>query len=267
MANKDMPTGCHGILLLGRVLPVYSESIGDQVWLFPDRPFHFSGVEMNSSSAPQPSQELDLVSFTLDDHLNISAHLSLIAVLVLLLVIGVGFFARYVWLRRALPTFEIDQAEFGIGDQKVTLRPNELDRTVAYKIWVELSTRKIGLPINPEHDLIVEIYDSWYEFFSITRELIKDVPVRKFANSSTQKVIELSIEVLNQGLRPHLTQWQARFRRWYAKQLDMDVDALEQPQEIQKRFPAYDELVGDMKDINQRLMAYRTKMRRLVEQG
>ncbi|WP_208529061.1 hypothetical protein [Pseudomonas aeruginosa] len=73
--------------------------------------------------------------------------------------------------------YEIDEAELGIGEQKIKLRPNIVDKQIAYKVWVELSTRKIGLPIDLDNDVISEVYDSWFSFFSVTRELIKDVPV------------------------------------------------------------------------------------------
>jgi hypothetical protein len=138
------------------------------------------------------------------------------------------------------------------------------DRAVAYKIWVELSTRKIGLPIDFDHDVIAEVYDSWYSFFAITRELIKDVPVSRVRNETTKKIINLSIDVLNQGLRPHLTQWQARFRHWYELQLSKDPDGDVHPQDIQKRFPAHDELVKSMREVNARLIRYRERMDELV---
>ena len=165
-------------------------------------------------------------------------------------------------------SFEIDQAEFGVGKTKFRFRPNLADRQVAYAIWVELSTRKIGLPIDFEHDVITEIYDSWYEFFSVTRELVKGVPIAQVKRDSTQAIIRLSIEVLNEGLRPHLTRWQARFRRWYEhelKRLDQSADEkVIDPQQIQVHFPQYDALKDDMERVNQALVRYRAKMRELV---
>ena len=132
------------------------------------------------------------------------------------------------------------------------------------KVWVELSTRKIGLPIDFEDDVIAEIYDSWYNFFAVTRELIKDVPVSKFRRKDTEKIIKLSIDVLNTGIRPHLTKWQARFRRWYQRSLEQDEYAEVPPQDIQKNFPDYEELRTDLEQVNQRLMRYREKMYELV---
>lgn len=164
--------------------------------------------------------------------------------------------------------FEIDQADIGIGDQKFTFKPNMTDKQVAYAIWVELSTRKIGLPIDFEHDVIAEIYDSWHGFFTVTRDLVKGIPAQKVRRDSTQKIIRLSIEVLNEGLRPHLTRWQARFRHWYERELrKYDASNGEEvldPQLIQERFPKFDELKTDMERVNQSLIKYRQQMYRLV---
>lgn len=159
--------------------------------------------------------------------------------------------------------FEIDMAEMGIGSHKISFKPNLRDQEIAYKIWVELSTRKIGLPIDLEHDVVSEIYDSWHNFFSITRELIKDIPVSKVKHSSTRQIITLSIAVLNEGLRPHLTNWQARFRRWYDRQLQNGNDDID-PQAIQAKYPKFEELNKDLEIVNKRLMKFREKMRELV---
>jgi hypothetical protein len=172
----------------------------------------------------------------------------------------------YVWRRvamRQLSNFEIDEAEVGIGTGTISFKPNLRDQEIAYKIWVELSTRKIGLPIDLEHDVIAEIYDSWHTFFTITRELIKDIPVSKVKNESTRKIITLSINVLNEGLRPHLTTWQARFRHWYERQLKKEEGDFD-PQTIQAKYPQFADLKKDLLTVNQRLMKYREKMKELV---
>lgn len=198
--------------------------------------------------------------------LNLS--LSLVLTLVLVLMIA-ALFAWKWWLGGfSLKTFEIDQAEIGVGNNKFRFRPNLSDKQVAYAIWVELSTRKIGLPIDFDDDVIAEIYASWFEFFSVTRDLIKGVPVGQVRRASTQAIIKLSIEVLNEGLRPHLTKWQARFRRWYERQLkkydDGEAGEILYPQQIQAKFPQYAELKDDMERVNAALMRYRAKMRELV---
>ena len=123
---------------------------------------------------------------------------------------------------------------------------------------------KIGLEIDFEHDVIVEVYNSWYSFFGVTRELIKAIPIAQ-AQGSPQ-IIDLSVEVLNQGLRPHLTQWQARFRHWYEAQLKAAETSgtTTEPQTLQKQYPRYAELESDMKRINGHLIAYRRQMHSLA---
>jgi hypothetical protein len=160
--------------------------------------------------------------------------------------------------------YELSQISVGSGSNKVVLKPSHGDRELAYKIWVELSTRKIGLKIEPEDDVIDEIYDSWYSFFQVTREMIKIVPVSQVRNSESQKIINLSIDVLNDGLRPHLTKWQARFRRWYKNRIDREESFDFHPQDLQKKFPNYEDLVRDMLELNAKLEKYRAELRKIV---
>ena len=185
------------------------------------------------------------------------------AILAVLIVLWNWWFGGFTF-----KTFEIDQAEIGVGNSKFRFKPNLTDRQVAYAIWVELSTRKIGLPIDFDHDVIVEVYDSWFSFFSVTRDLLKGVPENQVKRDGTQAIIKLSIEVLNEGLRPHLTHWQARFRRWYERELakhDESEDGIVlDPQEIQVKFPRYGELKADMIRVNESLIRYRRKMYELV---
>lgn len=204
----------------------------------------------------------DLISVILADDWSLSLHITPLPVILVVSFVALTWLVLRLYYRRKLSDFEIDSAELGLGDHKVSFKPNDTDRQIAYSIWVELSTRKIGLPIDAEDDVIAEIYDSWYAFFAVTRELIKGIPVSKVRGTSTSKIIDLSVEVLNEGLRPHLTKWQARFRHWYERQMENKSDA--EPQELQKNFPAYDELVEDMMAVNKRLILYRKKMNELV---
>lgn len=228
------------------------------------------GIEKKLPYAAAPigdtSNKNALVKFDVSKQLDISFHadgwfttgFSIFIIAIILVRVLMGKAGK-------LQDFELDEAEFGLGDQKFKLRVNDDDRQIAYKIWVELSTRKIGLPIDLEHDVITEVYDSWHTFFSVTRELIKDIPVRKYRRDSTEKIVRLSIEVLNEGLRPHLTRWQARFRRWY-EQASGETDFVKiSPQEIQLQFPHFQELADDMKIVNNRLIAYRKRMHQLIK--
>lgn len=226
-------------------------------------------VEQSSLKKSTEGHVTDILSITWDQAawvLDVDVGVPIIAILAAIFLVVLVFRIFSIFGGGSM---EIDQADIGVGESKLSFRPNLTDRQVAYAIWVELSTRKIGLPIDLEDDVIVEIYDSWYNYFSVTRELIKTVSVSKVRGNSTRKIINLSIDVLNSGLRPHLTKWQARYRHWYDKQVDK-VDqnqgdqAVLDPQAIQKKFPKYQELSSELVEINRRLISYRNAMQALV---
>ena len=214
---------------------------------------------MDQTIATTTIQKSPYLTFSIQRDFTFNLTLNTIALVVIILVAILVVFIKRYFENRTKTTFEIDQAEMGIGSAKLTFKPNNDDRQIAYKIWVELSTRKIGIPIDLEHDVISEVYDSWYGFFSVTRELIKDIPVSKIQHESTQKVVKLSIAVLNEGLRPHLTTWQARFRHWYEKRLKKEDEF--DPQAIQAEYPKFSDLKADMLEVNNRLIKYRSKMK------
>jgi len=216
------------------------------------------------------TEQVDLILFavTLGEEFNIKVDVSFYVILLGALVVIALLAYKHFWGGGlSLRSFEIDEAEIGLGNQKLKLKPNLVDKQIAYKIWVELSTRKIGLPIDLEHDVVTEVYDSWYTFFAVTRELIKEVPVAMFRREDTAKIIGLSIDILNEGIRPHLTTWQAKYRRWYDAQLIEDQNKSLSPQEIQVKYPEYERLKGDLMKVNASLIRYREVMRRLISNG
>jgi hypothetical protein len=55
------------------------------------------------------------------------------------------------------------EAEISLGNiGKIKIRPNHEVIQIAHKAWTELVTRKAALPFDQEHDLIIEVYNSWY---------------------------------------------------------------------------------------------------------
>jgi hypothetical protein len=184
----------------------------------------------------------------------------LATVLILLLVLRF-----FVWNRKSLfHKYELVKLNVQLGNVgSVELRPNNEDVQIAHRIWTELVTRKAAQPLDIEHDVIVEIYDSWYALFRRVRELISDIPsalLRK--EKSTQELVRIATQTLNNGLRPHLTRWQARFRHWYAN----CPDALKEkcPQDCQKHFPEYGLLIEDIKRVNTQLIQYAGELEKII---
>lgn len=197
---------------------------------------------------------LDIIRIYLDEDnciqisLNIYLLLIIIAIFMLLLAI------RIIIKRRRF-SIELNELEIGIGKNKVTLKPDYTDKQIAYKLWVEISTRKIGLEFEEDKDVIQEVYNSWYDFFGIARNIIKEIPVQKIKTDKEENLVQVSIKVLNLGLRPHLTQWQAKFRHWLSTTEEKFKNL--PPQEIQKQYPDYIDLINNLKETNERLINYR----------
>lgn len=183
----------------------------------------------------------------------------LAVVFTLVLVLGISFLMKQCFNYVNKKSVTIDEVNLGIGNSSVKFSYSKKDQEIAYKIWVELSTRKIGLRFDKENDVIKEVYDSWYKFFETARELLKDIPGNRIPYSGD--LIELTEKVLNIGLRPHLTKWQAKYRRWYEEELKRDSGT---PQDIQKKYPEYDALVEDLIETNEKMIEYKKLMKRIA---
>lgn len=196
-------------------------------------------------------------------HSILAIDISLWAVACLfVLILAIGWWARNP--KGALRKYEIVRLNIQLGHVgSVELRPNNEDVQIAHRIWTELMTRKAAQPIDIEHDVIVEIYDSWYALFGRVRQLISDIPghmLRK--EKSTQELVRIATQTLNNGLRPHLTRWQARFRHWY----ETCPDALKEncPQDCQRNFPDYGLLIADIQTVNRQLIQYAGELEKII---
>ena len=183
-------------------------------------------------------------------------------VITLILLWGISFLLKKCMSYVNQKSVTVDEVNLGIGNSSVKLSYNKKDQEIAYKIWVELSTRKIGLRFDKENYVIKEVYDSWYKFFGITRELLKDIPANRIPYSGN--LIELTEKVLNIGLRPHLTRWQAKYRKWYEEELKNNSGT---PQEIQKEYPEYAALIEDLQETNEKMIEYKKLMKRIAFDG
>lgn len=163
-------------------------------------------------------------------------------------------------LRRGWQVQEITPNLFGT-QWKITR--NARTAQLAHEAYVELITRKAAIPYEDGHDVIVEIYDSWYALFTEIRRLARELPADALArDKDLRRLHDLLIAVLNQGLRPHLTEWQSRFRHWYAGA--RRAGTAESPQEIQRRFAEYERLVAGLKEANATLMTLGEELRKLA---
>lgn len=182
-------------------------------------------------------------------------------------MIGLGVIVWFLYHRRAfsLGSWRADGITLNTLAGTVTIRPDHEVIRIAHQAWVELVTRKVGLPFDEENDVIVEVYNSWYEVFREIRALAKGIPAEKMRTSEDANLlVQTLIETLNNELRPHLTRWQAKFRKWYGSVSNQEGGS---PQEIQRMYPEYSALVSDLKRVNDRMVQLTAKLGVLAHGG
>lgn len=189
----------------------------------------------------------------------------------LLIIICLTFFIRYLIKKYKQKSsiqedVELVKIKYKIGgaDFEYQITRNYQNIEIAHKIYIELITRKAAIEIEDGKDVIVEIYNSWYSLFKITRDELKSFNGKLLKdNNTSQELVLLLTDVLNKGLRPHLTEYQARFRKWYSEQLDKNSE--ESPQKIQTNFEEYEELMSSMKNVNRTLIEYSEQLKKIIE--
>lgn len=150
---------------------------------------------------------------------------------------------------------------FGLGN--VTYDATDQDRILAWKLYVQLKTRKAALLFDEVHDVVADVYDSLHELFPITRDLLTSIPLHEAERR--EGVADLILRVLNDGLRPHLTKWQASFRRWWEQAIELPENKGKNPQEIQRQYSDYDALVQGLKEMNSELSKYAEDLLAIVQ--
>lgn len=184
----------------------------------------------------------------------------------LIIFVIIAILLMIIWLLRKVirlfgkNSITVDEATLGIGDSNIIIRFDRRDQEIAYKLWIELSTRKIGILYDEDNDVIKEVYDSWYTFFGISRELLKEIPANRLPYC--EELIDLTQRVLNEGIRPHLTKWQAKYRKWYDEKFSIEKNKT--PQEIQKEYPEYSALIRDLLETNKRMIEYKNLMKKIA---
>jgi len=207
----------------------------------------------------------DLITIKITEGYTLAIEVGPVFLVLLVLGTAAWIIYHYYYRRRRLPSWSVVEAEVRLGGiGTVKIRPSYEDIQVAHKAWVELVTRKAALPFEPDHDVISEVYDSWYALFQEMRSLTKTIPAEKVRGSKdTQELVRLLVDALNKGLRPHLTQWQARFRHWYDEALKKNAG--KSPQEVQREYPQYHELVDDLIKVNKQLVEYADVIKQIAQ--
>lgn len=188
-----------------------------------------------------------------------------LGVALIILFLAVAAAVRYgTVFRHSHPTLSEIELNLPGGKAKFSIERNYQNLEIAHRILIELITRKAAIPIEEGKDVIAEVYDSWYALFCTTRDEIKKIGGVSLKDPTSESLIEMATDVLNKGLRPHLTEYQARFRRWYDEALTEEANGPLSPQEIQLKFPGYDDLISSMRGVNHLLIEYAGALKKFI---
>lgn len=154
---------------------------------------------------------------------------------------------------------------YGGAEIEYKIIRNYINVEIAHKIYIELITRKAAIPFDEKHDIIVEVYNSWYTLFDLTRNELKSISGKLLLeNNTSNQLVILLTDILNNGLRPHLTKYQAAFRKWYAEELEKKTNKGINPQDIQKKYKDYNDLINSIKDVNTLLIEYKNQLNKII---
>lgn len=189
----------------------------------------------------------------------------------LLLGIALYFLVRFI-VRYFKKTGKVHQEivpvklkyKMGGSEIEYSINRNFQNIEIAHRIYIELITRKAAIPID-NNDVIVEVYNSWHTLFQTTREELKKLSGEMLLDNQVSKdLIKLLSDILNIGLRPHLTEHQAKFRKWYNSALTLEENKNKTPQQIQSEYSEYENLFESMKAVNQLLIEHSKRLDEII---
>lgn len=154
--------------------------------------------------------------------------------------------------------------KMGGSEIEYSVNRNFQNIEIAHRIYIELITRKAAIPID-NNDVIVEVYNSWHTLFQTTREELQKLSGEMLLDNQVSKdLIKLLSDILNIGLRPHLTEHQAKFRKWYNSTLTLEENKNKTPQQIQSEYSDYENLFESMKAVNQLLIEHSKQLDEII---
>lgn len=197
---------------------------------------------------------MDILNYLHSISINITLDNIIVVVILIVLIVLVAYIIYKVIRKIFIRKFKVVDMNINIVNiGNISIEKNKDVSKIAHKAWGEIMTRKVGLVFEEDKDVIVEVYNFWYALFGIIRELLKEIEPRK-KDTDIEKLEIVLIKTLNYGLRPHLTKWQAKYRRWYEQEIGKDINNQLSSQEIQKKYNKYDELITDLKETNKQMV-------------
>ncbi|WP_217923126.1 hypothetical protein [Miltoncostaea oceani] len=106
----------------------------------------------------------------------------------------------------------------GVGGIEGTWEPDDVERKAAWEMYVELITRVTIVELRPRQGLNREALQSLHSLFQTTRDILRSYGPRiaQPKGSGDYSFGFLAAVILNDVLRPVLTEWHPRLEDWEA---------------------------------------------------
>ena len=100
--------------------------------------------------------------------------------------------------------------------------PAQEEREAAWEMYVELVTRVTVVAPPEHHGLVREAITSYYSLFATTREILKKYgpTVARPRGDGSTSFGQLAVVILNELLRPFLSEWHPALEDWEARRPD-----------------------------------------------
>ena len=104
----------------------------------------------------------------------------------------------------------------GIGSVSGTWEPDKAEVSAAWELYVEMVTRIPLGGFSPQEGSLPEALDSIYSLFETTRSILRKYGPSVARPKRGRKLSfgYLAVSMLNLVLRPLLTEWHPKLRRW-----------------------------------------------------
>jgi hypothetical protein len=127
-------------------------------------------------------------------------------------------------------------------------------RRVAWKLFIETLTRVTTQPLGMEEGSLREALTSLHGLFGATRDLLKKMPPSKPTSKITVEM--LAVKMLNQEIRPFLSKWHIRLKKFEsanptAPESDWPdrADCRRELEVLRKRLIKYTTAFGELADV------------------
>jgi len=137
-----------------------------------------------------------------------------------------------------------------------TFVPDESEKRAAWSLYVEISTRVLLQPIDPQYGSVREALNSIYALFGETRRILSQAgPSIAHGRDS---LAPLAIDFLNKGLRPFLNKWHYELQTYETKYTTQKSRV-----EYEKEWPKLDEFKKELKELQHNLERYQSELMKL----